>query len=285
MIDIQSPSFIAGLEQLRTPLVPLARIVHFLYLTGPFEQVEQILDELHEPVEMETAVYADPGARLRPHLEHLQLLEKLKQPTDFPLPLLLDEGMQPVDRFDALDLLMNQGILEQELEQINSLLCGPCGCTLCCVGPDKGMAQEFFEIPLQPQETGLFTCPGIDTATSRQSDLYAVGPPTQETTTLYHWQRGWSLVMPQGCTCPNLDQDNRGCRIYTDRPTVCRKPQIFPYLLERSPEHDQDSRAAFLVRRKLLAVWDCPYVRELQETIGAYAQLCGLEPVFANNKR
>ncbi|MFZ5775506.1 MAG: YkgJ family cysteine cluster protein [Thermodesulfobacteriota bacterium] len=268
---------------LGTPILPLVRIVHFLYLSGPFDRVEPILDELREAVEMETATYPDPGQMLRPYLPHLRLLEELKSPGSLALPDIVDENDEKMDRFEAIELLMGQRILEQELETINSLLCGPRGCTLCCVGPDEEMDQEFFEIPLSVPETARFDCPVIDTAESRGKDLYASGPGSSEAV-ISHWQRGWSLVMPKGTRCPNLDAASGGCRIYAERPQVCRKPQIFSYLLEARPEHTRDGRETFVARRKLLAIWDCPYVRELQDQIGAYAQLCGLEPVFARNK-
>ena len=39
-----------------------------------------------------------------------------------------------------------------------------------------------------------------------------------------------------------------------------------------------------VLRQSLLAVVDCPYVRQLQEEIAAYAAACELEMVFRHNK-
>ena len=54
--------------------------------------------------------------------------------------------------FEAVDGWIGQAVLRRELEEINSLLCGPCRCNLCCVGPEADMRQSFFEIPLSPAE-------------------------------------------------------------------------------------------------------------------------------------
>jgi Fe-S-cluster containining protein len=95
---------------------------------------------------------------------------------------------------------------------------------------------------------------------------------------LIRWQSGWSLVMPTGSQCPHLEQSGR-CHIYPDRPEVCRRPQIFPYMLE--PIEDG---AAWRLRQCLLAVVDCPYVQLLQEEISTYAAACELEMIFRRNK-
>ena len=275
---------------LANPILPLVRIVQMLYITGPFERIAPILDEFNEPVEMAASTYPDPKALLLPYLEDLQLFEQLKYPGQED-PLVLDETLKPLDRFESLELLVTQQILTRELEKINSLLCGPCGCTLCCLGPSGEMDQVFFEIPLHEQETNLFSIPRIDTEESRQTDPYAeppllvAGAPFfQAPPALYHWKKNWSLILPKEGACPNLERTSGGCTIYPDRPDTCRRPQIFPYALERLPEHDTVERPAYIARRKLLAIWDCPYVQELREEIGAYAQLCGLTPIFKWNK-
>ncbi len=76
--------------------------------------------------------------------------------------------------------------------------------------------------------------------------------------------------------------------MYRDRPGVCRKPQIFSYVLEEIQAAVGDTGKApipaFTAQKKILAVWDCPYVQELRDEIGAYAQICDLEPVFKTNK-
>jgi hypothetical protein len=76
--------------------------------------------------------------------------------------------------------------------------------------------------------------------------------------------------------------------IYAKRPEVCRKPQIFPYVLEKTDDmakrNDGVRIPVYMARNKMLAVWDCPYVRELQDEIGAYAEMSGLEPIFKKSK-
>lgn len=290
MIDKKSPQFTAGLAMLANPVLPLARIVQLLYLTGPFERIAPILDEFNEPVEMAASSYENPRELLLPYLDDLRLFEQLKHPGQEEA-LILAESLEPLEQFEAFELRVSQRILTRELEKINSLLCGLCNCSLCCIGPSPEMSQFFFEIPLTDLETGLFDLPRVDTLESSRTDPYTepplmvgeapffMAPPA-----LYRWEKRWSLILPKNAACPNLAQATGGCTIYPERPNTCRRPQIFPYALERLPEHDKETRPAYVARHKLLAVWDCPYVRELREEIGAYAQLCGLTPIFKWNK-
>ncbi len=158
-----------------------------------------------------------------------------------------------------------------------------------------GMRQHFFEIPLSDSEVELFDLPTIATEESRathanaEPSLLRDGRPFYETeSALYRWQYGWGMVLPRGSICSHLEEQKGACRIYPDRPSVCLKPQIFPYALERSPENDGlvDGTIvpAYVSRNKILAVWDCPYVRELKDDIARYAEMCSLEPVFVENK-
>ena len=286
--------FAPGLALLAKPLMPLARIVQMLYLTGPFNTVAEVLDELREPIETNNATYDDPAAMLRPHLDLLQTFERFKHPQP-PLARILDADENPIDPIEAIALHVGQRLLTRELETINSLLCTPCGCTLCCVGPKEEERQDFFEIPLQACETTLFALPKIDTRESRQTSPYhdpplarADRPFYRTDTALYHWRDGWSLILPRHATCPHLAQASGHCAIYPHRPDVCRRPQIFSYVLEREQNLDVevDGRAVpgFIGRGKLLAIWDCPYVRRFQKQIVSFAEACGLEPVFKENK-
>jgi Fe-S-cluster containining protein len=109
-------------------------------------------------------------------------------------------------------------------------------------GAEWGDGSGFFESPLQEQENNLFSIPRIDTQESRQTDLYAEpqllaesAPFFQAPPTLYHWKKNWSLILPKGGACPNLERTGGGCTIYPDRLDTCRRPQIFPYALEDSP--------------------------------------------------
>lgn len=293
MSDNSSKKFPNGIKMLQSPILPLVRIVQLLYLTGPFENVDPVLDELNEPVETEVVTYENPGELLRPYLHILKTFEQLKHPTEHPF-IILNDQLEPLDQFESIELWVAQNIMVLELEQINSLLCGQCNCTLCCIGPDESMSQEFFEIPLTEDETKHFPLKKIDTEQTRQQSSLTEPPlsrndkPFYETdTALYHWQAGWGLILPKGSTCPNLDK-NGGCEIYPQRPNVCRRPQIFSYVIERLPDQDVETggqiKKAYLGQRKILAIWDCPYVKELKQDIATYAELCDMEPVFKKNK-
>ncbi|MDH3393938.1 MAG: YkgJ family cysteine cluster protein, partial [Desulfobulbaceae bacterium] len=207
-----------------------------------------------------------------------------------------DEEGNPLDPMEALALYVGQQLLTRELEAINSLLCAPCGCTLCCTGPDDRQQQDFFEIPLRENEPTLFALPQVDNTESRKATPYDEPPLINQdqpfykadSAALYHWRSGWSLILPRHTSCPHLAPESGHCTIYPQRPDVCRRPQIFAYALERDQNADVeiDGRVVpgFIGRSKLLAIWDCPYVKRFQKQIGEYADSCGLEPVFKENK-
>lgn len=275
---------------LRQPILPLVRLVQLLYLTAPFETIQDLLAELTEPINTGTVLYDEPQTLLLPLLDVLQNVERLKNQEPLPWRILSETG-DALDPIEALDAWVAQEILHRELEQINSQLCAPCNCDLCCTGPGSHHSQDFFEIPLTPPETKLFHLPHIDTSQSRQINAQSEPPllrgnrPFYSTgAALYHWHTGWSLILPRNSSCPGLETEKRICLMYEERPDVCRRPQIFPYMLEAAAAPDSPEKPIFYRRQKLLAVWDCPYVRQLQEEIAAYAQRCDLEPVFRENK-
>jgi Fe-S-cluster containining protein len=283
-----------GIDRLANPVLPLARLAGMLYLTGPFATLEDLLDELNEPVETAGISYEQPAGLLHPFLSALRPFERLKNPQQ-PSRLIVDENMQLAEQFTALDSWITQNVLTRELEEINSLLCGPCGCTLCCTGPSAKQEQEFFEIPLAASETALFDLPRLDDEKTRAASpdddqpLALHGAPFYaKPAALYAWRKGWSMILPRGRRCPSLDADSGGCRIYPARPDVCRRPQIFPYMLEREPaldmEYDGRILPAFIIRAKILAIWDCPYVIQFQDEIARYAEMCDMEPIFKQNK-
>ncbi len=284
-----------GLQLLQQPVLPLIHMVQFLFLTGSFDRVAEIVAELPSPIETAHATYQDPASLVHGYLDLLVELEKLKQDTPITY-LIVDENGQNVDRMTAISSWVNQQILTRELERINSLLCAPCSCTLCCRGPDAEMKQEFFEIPLTDQEARRFAIPAINTDASRQvtamtepslkidhRPFYDLSRPA-----LFNWKTGWSLIMARETHCPNLEIGTGRCLDYLNRPEVCRRPQIFPYLLERIPEYDrlENDREipAYRLRQTLLAVTDCPYVRHHQDDIATYAAACELELIFKQNK-
>lgn len=295
-----------GIWMLKRPILPVVRMVQFLYLTGPFRNVAPILDELNEPIETEAAKYENPAELLKPYLPVMENFEVLKhkQHRLLPsLPAIVDEQLRPLGRIAAVQLWTSQQVLTMELERINSLLCGSCHCVICCIGPDHGltpgstkkMKQHFFEIPLTEKETDLFDLARVDDARSRKRSANSEPPLTRDNKpfyetgpALYHWRDGWSLILPRHGACPHLDTEKGACRIYSQRPEVCRRPQIFPYALEKrtaSGRHDGGlEEPVFVAREKLLAVWDCPYVRAHKGKVAAYAEMCGLEPVFMENK-
>ncbi|ADH86368.1 YkgJ family cysteine cluster protein [Desulfurivibrio alkaliphilus] len=289
---LQNAGFQAGRQLLQRPLLPLVRLVHLLYLTGPFGSLEELLAELNEPLTTAGISYEHPAELLAPFLAVLKPLEGIKKPAPAtPSITVLDDQDQPLPTMEALAMLVSQQVMEQELETINSLLCGPCRCSLCCTGPGGEMQQLFFEIPLRAEEVAAMALPRIDTPASRSSDSSSDPPLTienrpfyQHPPAVYHWRAGWSMILPRGSRCPQLD-DQGGCRIYPQRPQVCRRPQIFAYVVEavdrrQTPEDTEVYRA----QDKLLAVWDCPYVKLLQDEIATFAQAAGLEPVFRSNK-
>lgn len=282
--------FTEGIGLLRQPVMPLASMVQFLFMTGPFATVAEVIDELPEPIETDRTTYEHPKELLRRYLDSLAGFEQMKEET-FQHPNVVDEENNPVDSFTAGLAVIQQKLLTQELERINSLLCGPCGCTLCCVGPEKEMVQEFFEIPLDSEEIDLFSVTLCDSDASRshlpldEEELVWDGQPFYKVASpsLFHWKKGWSLILPKGSVCPNLN-DKGQCRVYNDRPRVCRRPQIFPYMVE--PLEDVPGNTpALRIRQSLLAVIDCPYVKELQDEIAEYAAASELHLLLKQNKQ
>ena len=283
---MEKKDFQAGIALLNQPVLPLVSMVQFIYFTGEFTTISEVIDEMPEPIETGYALYAHPRELLRKHLDHLLLLEQLKNGQEMGIQVVNESG-EPVDEMTACAALISQRIMEDELEPINSLLCEPCGCTLCCTGPTPDMQQQFFEIPLQEQETELFSVNRHDTPDSRNHQalddevLQVKGASFYHSSApeLFHWQNGWSLILPKKSSCPGLEENGR-CRVYVNRPQVCRKPQIFSYVLEKTDQPDQ-----YMLRETLLAVIDCPYVQTLQEEIAAYAAACELELVLRENKQ
>lgn len=279
--------FAAGVRLLCQPVIPLVSMLQFLYLTGPFATVAEVIAELPEPIETDRTLYEEPRALLSAYLQILTGLERIKQ-DNTSTPAVVDETGQPVDPLTAAAAMLQQQVLVAELERINSLLCGPCGCTLCCVGPEADMVQEFFEIPLAPDELDLFPVPRHANEASRsrgsldEDELTIDGAPFYRLVgpRLVHWQSGWSLILPRQSRCPGLEPASGHCRVYAARPRVCRRPQIFPYMVEPLA----DGSGSYRIRQSLLAITDCPYVRALRDEIGDYAAASGLNLVLSRNK-
>ena len=279
--------FQEGIRLLRQPVLPLAGMVQFLFLTGDFATVDEVIHQLPSDITTTFTTYANPIETLQPYADLFKPLVDFKQ-GQVPPQTIVDVNWQVVDTVTATMALVAQDVLARELERINSLLCAPCGCNLCCIGPNEGMQQLFFEIPLQSSEIELFPLMRIDTDLSRlrkSNDAHALRVHHNEfynhpDPLLIHCQNGWSLVLPTECRCPHLEEMGL-CHIYTERPQVCRRPQIFPYVVEPRTEGGQQ---VLCLRNSLLAVVDCPYVSQLQEEISAYAAACELDVIFRQNK-
>ena len=307
MDAVEETIFANGLSRLKKPVLPLVNMVQFLYLTGPFATMDEVISRLTKSVELEGVVFENPQEMLRSYTAYLQEFEVLKgkKRLSVSLPFIVNEKQEPVAKRQALELWIKQQILSQELETINSMLCEPCGCVLCCTGPNsefdeasgfKGeMKQRFFEIPLTESEIDLFPIDRVDTSQSRTMTAHSepslqIGQKLfyRHDMALYHWRTGWSLILPEGAACPHLLADTRKCRVYAERPAVCRKPQIFAYVLEKTADVAKRSDGAaipvHMARNKVLAIWDCPYVRKFQDAIGSYVEMSGLEPVFKKSK-
>jgi len=266
-----------------------------LFLSGPFQTMAEVVAELTEEITTGTINYSNPKEALTPFLAAMAPYERLKNPQP-PARIILSATGKGVDPLTAISSWVDQNVLQQELETINSLLCGPCHCRLCCIGPQNDMRQLFFEIPLNPAEITFFSTEQTDNETSRHCTSNTE-PPFKinhkpfyhcQTPQLIHWQQGWGLILPPETSCPNLDNSNGGCTIYPQRPEVCRRPQIFAYALEPFPSHDSEYEGqkltAYRQRNTLLAIWDCPYVQQFQDEISNYGQLCELEVIFKKNK-
>ena len=130
--------FTDGINLLQQPIMPLVSMVQFLFMTGPFETVAEVIEELPEPIETDRTTYEHPRSLLSEYLDILAGFEQVKEGT-FPVPTVVDEEDNPVDPFTAGVAIIQQQLLTAELEKINSVLCGPCDCTLCCVGPEQSM--------------------------------------------------------------------------------------------------------------------------------------------------
>lgn len=279
-------TFAEGRRLLSQPVLPLVSILQFLYLTGPYATVAEVIAELPEPIETGQAVYEEPRSLLIGYLDSLAGLERMRRGEALPESVVDAEG-RGLDPMSGAAALIQQQVLTAELERINSVLCAPCSCTLCCVGPTAEMAQEYFEIPLAEEELAHFPLPRLDSEESRarcaadEDELTVAGIPFYRQTDprLVRWRTGWSLILPRQTSCPGLEPSGR-CRLYEVRPRVCRRPQIFPYVVEPL----DDGQAEWRLRNSLLAVTDCPYVRELRDEIAAYAAASGLDLVLRRNK-
>lgn len=277
----------AGLQHLKTPLWPLTKLCILLYLTSPYQTWEELLQALPQELSVDNTIYKAPASKLTPlHLntQWLGLLKNGKNSTE--LPTVVNERNDILDMFSTVLCLIKQHVMQMELETVNSLFCSSMKCSLCYEGPKSNAIQEFFEIPLQPKELSLFTLKIVETPFQGGFDPYSTDtfqidgkpfyllPPA-----IYHWRHGYSLILPKGAVCQHLSQNMR-CNIYEKRPDVCKRPQIFAYVMEQPPNKPHIA----IERNTLLAVTDCPYVRMLENELERYAVLNEVTLMLKPNK-
>ena len=248
----------------------------------------ELARELPDSLELSGIVYENPHKLIESVADVLEGFASIKNERDTKLlPKIRGCDGQELNLLDAAIALTKQKILEHELEIINSFLCGPRRCTLCCTGPTQSSRQEFFEIPVLKEELALFDLPLIDLHESRMTTANAepelkidgVSFYKKYPAAVYNWATGFSLILARGSRCPHL-KDSGTCNIYSMRLKICRKPQIFPVVIEERNEGQKE-----LVKRDvILAIWDCPYVRDLKTEIMTYAIFCGLDCIFKENK-
>jgi len=153
------------------------------------------------------------------------------------------------------------------------------------------MDQEFFEIPLEEDELALFAADRYESEESLnrsaydEDELYCSGKPFYRIGVpgLFHWRQGWSLILPIETVCPNLEAGSGKCLVYDNRPRVCRRPQIFPYMVEPTG-NGREGGQSYRIRSALLAIVDCPYVCDIQNDIARYASASELHLVLKENK-
>ncbi len=288
-----NPNGATALKIMDRPIWPLCRLTILLYLTSAHDKLQDVFSCLPDPVEIENVEYEKPTELLEPYIPFLTLIEQLKpsnSSTDnsYNVPdQIVNETGNNIDIFEKTIYWIQHKVIEKELEVINSYLCGSVNCIICCTGPNEDARHEFFEIPLSGDEINLFNIPKHDNEYTVQSTPYTEPPLTMDGVVfyknkpaIYHWQYGWSLILPRATECPHLDKDGR-CKIYDNRPDVCKRPQIFPKVMEKDIKKPD---APWRYTRTLLAILDCPYVVGLKEKISQYAQKNELDCVFTHNK-
>ncbi len=274
-----------------------------LFFAGPYQCFEELADDLPDEMEISSITYRTAANLLTKNITHLKIFETIKgtatpdqssaPASSFPDPpgfnisdsaVIMPETGNHADVFETALARAKHRIIEQELEGVNSALCGPCRCTLCCTGPEEDASQEFFEIPLFRHEVQRFDLKTIDTEKTRKTNPYAENPLLMDKIPFYHtgpaiyrWETGWSMILTRGSRCPALSPSG-SCSIYRQRPVVCRKPQIFSAILQPAPG------GKLVFQNRLLAVTDCPYVRAIDKQITAYAALCETDILLKANK-
>lgn len=298
-----------GVELLKRPLVPLTFLLCRLFMATRLPTIQAAVNKLKENITLDGITYDSPQGILQDYLDIFEPLERFKKgECKSARRLVVDGNKNVLDPVAGMILEIKQELITRELEQVNSALCGQYQCIICCRGPLKEEENFFFELPLTNEEAPLFNLPLIDDSGSRKTHAFA-DPPYKigdqpfymRDSALYRWRDKWGLVLVKDSFCPNLINEDGRCRIYEKRPRVCRLPQIFPLALETiyDPQVTEEIAAQnsvsfpeltdkvhyYVVQEKILAVWDCPYVRDYKQEIIKFAEVSSLEPVFRQNKK
>ena len=115
-----------GLWLLQHPVLPLFRMVQFLYLSGPFAGVEEVIAQFSEPIETQFARYEEPAAIMAPYLPLMKDIEPLKNTEKQAIPLIVDGHDAPLNRFTAMESWVSQLILVKIKDKWDRVRTLPC---------------------------------------------------------------------------------------------------------------------------------------------------------------
>lgn len=299
----------SAIRLLKTPVSPLMSFVTITFFAGDYQDIGQLIDGIPNSLTIKGVTYKRTRETLGEYLDILCRQNVLKGGKSLkPDKIVVDLEMKLVGSSKAVAFDVKHSVIARELERINSLLCQDHGCVECCRGPHNSNRDCFFELPLSPDDLKLFQVSKVDTEYTRSTHAFAESDPVFEgkefyayPPAIYHWEKGWSLILPRDTSCPNLDVKNGRCTIYQKRPEVCRLTQIFPLVLDRHYDPEAVSRLAqtgglglsdlkdknniYVAQNAVLGILDCPYVRELEQEIVDYAALSGLKACFRWNKK
>jgi Fe-S-cluster containining protein len=300
----------SGIRLLRRPVTPLLSFLTSTFFAEDYQDIGQLMNEIPDSLTIKGVTYEDAKQVLADYLDILQRQNILKDKTRSPKVgrIVVDLGMRLVEPQKSLVYIVKHAVITRELQRTNSMLCSQYDCVECCRGPHDDHQDYFFELPLKGSEMTYFNVLKVDTHSSRSMGPFAEPSPCFDgkefylhPPALYHWKKGWSLILGKETYCPNLNLKKGMCTIYEKRPEVCRLPQIFPLVLDThydpeavaklSGDHGlkrsdlKDKDHIYVAHNGVLGILDCPYVREFQSEIVDYAVLSGLKPFFKRGKK
>ena len=143
-----------GRRMLQTPVRPLLSILEFIYITGGFSSIKEVMDQLPDSIETATAVYDNPAKQIQPFLPELTLFQQAR--TERPSVLIVDTNDQILDAQSTASFFLAQSVLEKELESINSLLCGCTNARSVAWAQAKICRMNFLKFPLARKNSYTF---------------------------------------------------------------------------------------------------------------------------------